>query len=99
MPSEGGVTVSNVALPRMRTLDSCFALIQEADPDTSLTKHALRALVVSGRVPAVKVGVKRYINADALLHLLATDPERLSIDTSEPTATESEHGTLRRIRR
>jgi hypothetical protein len=81
----------------MRTLDAAHALVLQIDPETSLTRHALRALVVSERVPAVRVGSKRLINVDALLHLLATDPFSLSVDTSEPTATEP--GTLRRINR
>ena len=84
-----------VALPRMRTLDRAHALVLEIDPDTSLTRHALRALVIAGRVPSVNVGRRRLINVDALLSLLATDPNSLSVDTSEPTSAET--GVLRRI--
>lgn len=84
------------AAPRMRTLDRAYDLIKETDPDTCLTRHALRALSVSGRVPAVMVGTKRLINVDALLDILATDPSRLSVDTSEPLA-EPPAGMPRRV--
>jgi hypothetical protein len=69
----------------MRTLDAAYALVLEADPDTSLTKHAIRALAVSGRIQAVKVGAKRLINVDWLLEQLAINPASLSVETSEPS--------------
>lgn len=72
------------AMPRMRTLDAAYALVKEFDPDTSLTRHALRALATSGLIPAVMIGNKRLINVDALMNILATDPASLSVDTSEP---------------
>jgi hypothetical protein len=71
-------------LPRMRTLDAAHALMKGIDPETSLSKHALRALAISGRIPTCSVGKKRLINVDALLHILATDPASLSVETSEP---------------
>jgi hypothetical protein len=73
----------NQTMPRMRTLDAAYALVQEVDPGTSLTRHALRALAVGGRIPAVKVGNKRLLNVDALLDLLMNDPDSLSIESSE----------------
>jgi hypothetical protein len=67
----------------MRTLDAAHTLVREIDPDTALTRHALRALAVNGRIPVVMVGAKRLINIDALLDILATDPTHLSLDSTE----------------
>jgi hypothetical protein len=78
--------MNNQTMPRMRTLDAAYALVREVDPGTSLTRHALRTLALSGRVPAVMVGNKRLLNVDALLDRLMNDPASLSVDTSEPTA-------------
>ena len=72
-------------IPRMRTLDAAYALVRKVDPGTSLTKHALRALALAGRVPSFVVGNKRLINVDALLDRMASDPESLSLKKTEPT--------------
>ena len=55
--------------PRMRTIDKAAEYIKEQDPDTALTKTALRRLVVSGALPSVAVGSKYLIaleNVEAL---------------------------------
>lgn len=64
-------------LPRMRTIDAAAAWLRETDPDTAFTKTALRRLVVSGRLPSVKVGQKYLVNLDTLedfLHGSASVP-------------------------
>lgn len=53
-------------LPRMRTIDQTVAWLRETDPDTAFTKTALRRLVVSGRLPSVRVGQKYLLNLDTL---------------------------------
>lgn len=53
-------------LPRMRTIDQAAAWLQENDPGTAFTKTALRRLVVSGKLPSVKVGQKYLINLDTM---------------------------------
>lgn len=59
-------------MARMRTIDAAITLIREADKGTSLTKYALRRMVLSGEVPSVVVGKnKRLINVDMLLERLA----------------------------
>jgi excisionase family DNA binding protein len=50
----------------MRTIDQTAAWLQEHDPGTAFTKTALRRLVVSGKLPSVKVGQKYLINLDTL---------------------------------
>lgn len=52
--------------PRMRTIDQAAAWLQENDPGTAFTKTALRRLVVSGKLPSVKVGQKYLLNLDTM---------------------------------
>lgn len=44
---------------RMRTIDAAHAELVAADPGCELTKTALRRLVISGRVPSVRIGESR----------------------------------------
>lgn len=41
---------------RMRTIDKAFEHVLKSDPDTALTKTALRRLVVSGAIQSTRVG-------------------------------------------
>lgn len=52
--------------PRMRTIKEAMAWIKETDPDTAITPHALRRLIVSGEIPRVVVSNKYLINLDDL---------------------------------
>ena len=42
----------------MRTIKEAMAWIMETDPNTSITPHALRRLIVSGEIPRVVVSNK-----------------------------------------
>ena len=53
-------------IPRMRTIDAAFEYVKEHDPETNLTKYALRQAVVSGALPTVKAGKKYLINLQDL---------------------------------
>lgn len=55
----------------MRTIEQAAAEIRAADPQTALTKTALRRLVVSGAVPTVKIGQKYLLDMEALDNYLA----------------------------
>lgn len=57
-------------MPRLRLLKQAYAEIKAADPDTALTMTALRRLILSGVIPMVYSGRKRFINMDALLDYL-----------------------------
>lgn len=57
-------------MPRMRLLKQAYEEIVAADPDTALTMTALRRIVLSGVIPTVYSGRKRFINMDALLKYL-----------------------------
>ena len=53
-------------MPRMRTINQAAAWLQQNDPETALTKTALRRLVTSGKLPSVRVGQKYLISLEAL---------------------------------
>lgn len=50
----------------MRTIEQAAAWLQENDPETALTKTALRRLVVTGKLPSVRVGQKYLIALETL---------------------------------
>lgn len=66
----------------MRTIKEAMAWIMETDPNTSITPHALRRLIVSGEIPRVVVSNKYLVNLDDLDSYLRnkngniTPPER-----------------------
>lgn len=56
---------------RMRTIDQASAYLKVTDPDTALTKTALRRLVTSGKLPSVMVGAKYLVALEAIDDYLA----------------------------
>ena len=75
---------------RMRTIDQAHADLLAADPACALAKSALRRLVVTGRVPSVKVGQKYLLDLDRLEeHLFPL------IDGEHDTPTEAVRGIRR----
>lgn len=75
--------------PRMRTIDQAFAYIRENDPETCLTKYALRQAVVTGRLPSVKCGKKYLVS-------LQTVEAWLRGEYLQPEEPKTVHG-IRRI--
>lgn len=63
---------------RMRTIEQAAAEIKKTDPDTAITKYAIRQLVISHEIPSITRGNKYLINLDALLAYLGgeTKPEQ-----------------------
>lgn len=57
--------------PRMRTIQQAADWLREADPETAFTPTALRRLVVTGKLPSVRVGQKYLLNLDTLADFLA----------------------------
>lgn len=51
---------------QMRTIDEAAAFLRQADPNTAVTKTALRRLVTSGQIPSVRVGAKYLIDLGVL---------------------------------
>lgn len=70
-------------MPRMRLLKQAHAEIVADDPDTALTMTALRRLVLSGVIPTVRAGRKRFINMDALLDYLDSSGGTVKPSTDE----------------
>lgn len=78
-------------MARMRTIDAAITLIRQMDNGTSLTKYALRRMVLSGEIPSVVVGKsKRLINVDMLMEKLANPDEW-------PTEKQEETGSIRPV--
>ena len=68
----------------MRTLSAAFAWLRENDPETALTKTALRRLVLTGAIPSVRIGEgskpKYLISLDALSEYLhGSTPEPATV--------------------
>jgi len=53
-------------IPKMRTINQCIQEVKEHDVDTALTKHALRHLIATEKLPVSKIGNKTLINMDVL---------------------------------
>lgn len=56
---------------QMRTIDQIARFIRDKDPETALTKTAIRRLVVTGAIPSVKVGQKYLVSLEAVDNYLA----------------------------
>lgn len=52
--------------PRMRTINEAMELLYRQDPNTAITPHALRRLIVTDKLPHVMIGRKYLVNFDAL---------------------------------
>lgn len=57
-------------LPPIRTINKAIEELQAADKDNQLTKTALRTLIITGEIPAVKIGTKYLINMNVLAEYL-----------------------------
>ena len=60
-------------MTKIRTIEQAIALIRSEDQDSSLTKHALRQLIINQRIPSVRVGSKYLINMEVLETFLKGD--------------------------
>ena len=54
----------------MRTVTQAAGWAREVDPDTALTRTAIRRLVLEGRLPHVSVGTKRLVALEDLEALM-----------------------------
>ena len=53
-------------MARMRTIEQTAAWLRERDPETALTRTALRRVVTTGQLPSIRIGSKYLINLDAV---------------------------------
>ena len=63
-------------MPKLRTLDAAIAEIKQKDPQTSLTRYALRQAVIEGRIPCVMFGRKRLVDVSSVISYLTGTIER-----------------------
>lgn len=61
-------------IPTMRTIDQASTYIRQIDPNTAITKTALRRLVVSGKIPSRRVGQKYLVSIEAVSEFLNCAP-------------------------
>lgn len=57
----------------MRLLDEVVPELKKLDPNTPVTRNAVRQWGLSGRIPTVMAGRKRLYNMEALLDFLSYD--------------------------
>lgn len=72
---------------RLRTIAAAHQHLTKQDPDTSVTQHFLRSLVVSGTIPCIKAGKKFLIDIDDLEEQLCS-----KLTTSEMPETPDNRG-------
>lgn len=75
----------------MRTIDAAHAELIAADPGCELTKTALRRLVITGRVPSVRIGESR--NGKYLVDIDQLEANLFRLVEPEPLVS----GLLRRV--
>ena len=55
---------------RMRTIEQAAGYVRSIDPDTALTKTAIRRKVLSGEIPSTRAGKKYLLDLDTLEEFL-----------------------------
>ncbi len=77
---------------RMRGIEEGFREIQTRDPNTALTKTALRRLVTTGQIPSVKIGTKYLIDLDTVDKYFHGELQPIQKDFPPP-----QRGVIRRL--
>ena len=52
---------------KIRTIESAYNDIVREDPDTAITKRAIRTAVVNGLIPSRKSGGKYYVMVENIM--------------------------------
>lgn len=84
--------MENSKPPKMRTVDPLYAGIKAKDPDTALTKTALRRLIVTGVIPSVKIGAKCLVDEEDVWRFLRGELKQIQQEPGPP-----QYGTIRRV--
>ncbi len=80
-------------LPRMRTIPATHKLLKEIDPQTEVSQHFIRQLVLQGLVKYCMTGNKYLINFDNLMDYFE-NPDR----DSGLVEDNSEFGKIRAVK-
>ncbi|MGI6696658.1 MAG: hypothetical protein ACOX6O_10565 [Christensenellales bacterium] len=78
-------------MARLRIIQEAFKQLKQDDPETAITLCALRRIVKTGDIPAVRIGRKTLIDYDQLLQYLQTGNNHPDSDETETI------GIIRRI--
>lgn len=65
---------------RMRSMLEAVEELKASDPNTAITYHSLRQMVLRGEVPSLKIGRKRLVNMDILERHLCFE-DSITLDT------------------
>lgn len=84
--------MENSKQPKMRTFEPLYAGIKAKDPDTALTKSALRRLIVTGAIPSVKIGAKYLVDEEEVWRFLRGELKQIQREPEPP-----QYGTIRRV--
>ena len=92
---DNSTKVVHISAPvRMRTQAQALAEVKALDPNTALTAHALRKLILQKKIKVVIAGNKYLLNFDSLLEYLANPVS----STEEPHEVKG-YGKLRPVGR
>lgn len=84
--------MENSNLPQNRTINEAYDLIKAKDPETALTKTALRRLIVTGAIPSVKIGIKYLVDVENVWRFLRGELKQIQREPEPP-----QYGTIRRV--
>ena len=62
-------------LNKIRTIDDAYEELKKADPGSSITRSGLRRLVVTGRIPSMKLGAKYLLNLEDVERFFVVNAE------------------------
>lgn len=55
---------------RIRTIEKAFDEIKQTDPNTCITKHFIKNLIIEGEIPYRKTGNRYLIDIDEVLNYM-----------------------------
>lgn len=64
--------MSEITLPRMRTIHQIYEYLHDKDPDSKIGEDYLRKLVKQGKIPSYKAGVRHLVNLDRVIEYFNT---------------------------
>lgn len=65
---------NTVKLPRMRNINKAYEMLKSEDPDTIITKHQIKLIVYSGKIPIYTVGNRKFFDYDLFRSYIAILP-------------------------
>lgn len=81
-----------MALPRMRTAEGVLRELRAFDPNTEISLHFVRKLILSGKLPVVCAGCRKMVDVDRVLDYLAQGEQ-----LEDAQAGAAQYGQIRRI--